>query len=205
MQIKIEIPEEQYSRLFEISKITKIKPQKIIEIFLEENFFNQSLENNKQKNQKTIKNEDFLQDFKEIFKGLEINQHDLSQFFRTSIPTISRALSGKQENFVYRKFKKAYQDNSVDDFVKNIYLSTLLKYVPIIENSKLISLSKKNNILKYFLGFVNKNLNENFNEEYFLKKSNLEELLKELEKIDINNLSSAGIFNKFEYLYHHVA
>ena len=126
MQITIEISKEQYSHLTQIAKIAKIKPQKILEIFLEENFFNQPGKKLEQKNQKIIKNEDFLQDFKEIFKELEINQYDLSQFFRTSIPTISRALNGKQENFVYRKFKKAYQDNSVDDFVKNIYLSTLL-------------------------------------------------------------------------------
>ncbi len=202
MNITIELPEKQYFKLLEIAKIAKIKPEKILEVFLQENFFNQQNDNYKVKvvnDEEKIEN--FLHIFKEKFKELEVTQDDLSKIFKTSIPTISKALSGKQENFVYKKFKKAYEDNSMEDFLKNTYLSILIKYFPNIDDRELIELSEKNNVFKYYLGFINKKLDDRFNEGYFLNNIDLEKLIKELEEIPLQNLSADEIFGKFTYLY----
>jgi len=205
MNITIGLTDKQYSELLEIAKITKIKPQKIIEVFLEENFFNQNNYNKEKMVKIETNTENFLQILKERFKELEITQDDLSKVFKTSIPTVSKALSGKQVNFVYRKFKKAYEDNNIENFLKHTYLLILAKNFPHnIEDEELIELSKRNSIFQYYLGFLNKKLDGRFNEEYFTNNVNLEELEKELEEVDLQNLSADEIFGKFTYLYEYL-
>lgn len=199
MNICIELPENLYNELLKKAKIAQIPAQKIIEIYLIENFFKQK---NIVKNDENDENRYFLEKFKEKFKELEITQKDLSDFFKIAPSSISKVLNGKLHNFVFKELKRNREN--ISQYLKEVYLEILKNYIPNSADSDLIELKNMINndkVYDLFLGFVNKKLDRKFNEVYFLKYTNINELIKDLKEINIENLSAEELHDKFEYIY----
>ncbi|SFP99055.1 hypothetical protein [Hydrogenimonas thermophila] len=197
-KICISLPENLYRKLIKKAKIAQIPAEKIIEIYLIENFFKE-----KDTSHEKEKSEYFLTTFKDKFKELEITQEDLSRVFKVATSSISKALNGKQKNFVYKEFNE--NKKNIDLFIKEIYLKVLKNNQPDLNNDYYDECLKNgenySDVFKLFLGFVNKKLNGYFNEDYFLNHSDIDELIKDLSEIDIDNLSPNEIHDKFEYIY----
>lgn len=196
-RICIELPEQRYKELLKKSKIAQISPNKILEVYILENFFKE----NKKEN---ILDFNFLNTYRDAFKELEIKQEELSEIFEVALSTISKALSGKQKNFV---FKKLFENkDNINSYVKEIYFKVLENNKP--SNLEIEDYYKDCNFddeciekLTLFFGFINKKLNNCFNEEIFLEKTDLKQLINYLKNIDYQNLSAQEIHDKFEYFY----